>query len=355
MRTLLVALLLVLLAGCSNKQYYKPEKTVNDDPVCERPGRSGQEVFGQTKAALNAEEAWPPCRYLRDPLADSTAEGAVTEAGALITVRGKQPVMFPKESRFLGQSEPWLLFGAIDGNVTLVHTTDANRTRSLALKKSVASASVQGETLAVLFANNDMALYSLRTGKPLYRAQGTEAVAVDHRIAQPHFLGPLVIFPTLDGKYVVVDSQSQEVLSSTIVSTETYFDNIFYFNVIGDTMVAATQNQLFALSDKERRAPYHLRDVVFDAGGIWIATKEGEVIHLNPALQVLSKKKFPFAHFLGMIVGDKQLYLLENEGYLIVLDKGMTDPKVYRVELDEGAVFATDRAFFAGDRVITVH
>ena len=68
-------------------------------------------------------------------------------------------------------------------------------------------------------------------------------------------------------------------------------------------MVAATSNRLFSLSDKERREKLDLRDVVFDGKNIWAATKEGEVLHLTPALEPVGKMKFPFAHFLGMIVG----------------------------------------------------
>ena len=119
-------------------------------------------------------------------------------------------------------------------------------------------------------------------------------------------------------------------------------------------MVAATQHRLFSLSDKERRERYDLRDVVFDADGIWIATKEGEVIHLDASLRPLARQKFPFAHFLGMIVGHNGVYLLEKEGFLIAMDKAMENVEVFSVHLDEGVTFASDRAFFSRDKIITV-
>jgi len=222
------------------------------------------------------------------------------------------------------------------------------------LEKTVAAAAVQDDFLAVLFASNDMGIYRLSTKKSYFKTQGTPPTAVDVRIASPYFLGTLVVFPTLDGRFVVVDVKNKELLRSTVVSSEPYFDNIFYFNVIGDTMVAATQQRLFSLSDKERREKYDLRNVVFDRDGIWIATKEGEVIHLTTSLQTIAKQKFPFAHFLGMIVGKEKLYLLEKEGYLIVMDKAMAQTEVYAVELDEGVSYTSKNAFYVRDKIITV-
>ncbi|MEJ2469141.1 MAG: hypothetical protein P8Y51_08800, partial [Campylobacterales bacterium] len=253
----LLAFLMLLLAGCSTKEYYKPESTVDD---------------------------WPKCEDADFELVSKGAQGAVADTGEVVDQGGIASFKIPSGQRYLGRSGGWALYTGLDGNVTL-KSVEGNATKVLPLQKTVAAATVKDDFLAVLFASNDLGIYRLSTGKSYYKLQGSPATAVDVRIARPYFLGNLVIFPTLDGRFVVVDYEHKELLRSTVVSTEPYFDNLFYFNVIGDTMVAATQQRLFSLSDKERRQKYDLRNVVFDKEGIWIATKEGEVLHLTPSLQ----------------------------------------------------------------------
>lgn len=351
-RSLILPLLLLLLTGCSSKEYYKPESTVNSWPVCKAPRFSAESIVGETPRK-DTIPTWPVCKRAGVHLVSKNAQGAVARKGWVVDHEGITGYKIPDDKRYLGQSDGWVIYTGIDGNVTL-RSMEKNSTIVLPLEKTVAAASVQGDYAAVLFASNEMGIYRLSTRKSYFKVQGTPVTAVDVRIAKPYFLGNLVIFPTLDGRFVVVDVENKEVLRSTVVSSEPYFDNIFYFNVIGDTMVAATQHRLFSLSDKERRQKYDLRDVTFDKDGIWIATKEGEVIHLTEALQVISRQKFPFAHFLGMIVGKKRLYLLEKEGYLIVMNKAMTRTEVYAVHLDEGISYTSDEGFYVRDKIITV-
>jgi hypothetical protein len=345
-------LFLLLLAGCSSKEYYKPEKTVNSWPVCKEARYSAEAIVGEMPAEDDIPK-WPVCKESGLTLAAKGAEGAVSQEGRVVDADGIAGFKIPANQRYLGQSGGWVLSTGIDGNVTL-RRSEGNETIVMPLEKTVAAAAVKDDFLAVLFANDDMGLYRLSTKKSYFKTQGTPPTAVDVRIVSPYFLGSLVVFPTLDGRFVVVDYKNKEVLRSMVVSSEPYFDNIFYFNVIGDAMVAATQQRLFSLTDKDRREKYDLRDVVFDRDGIWIATKEGEVIHLTSSLQTIAKQKFPFAHFLGMIVGKEKVYLLEKEGYLIVMDKAMTQTEVYNVELDEGISYTAKNAFYVSDKMIIV-
>jgi len=345
-------LFLLLLAGCGSKEYYKPEKTVNSWPVCKEARFSAEAIVGQTPARDDIPK-WPVCKRGAFTLVAKGEQGAVSKQGRVVDTAGVADFTIPTDQRYLGQSGGWILYTGIDGNVTL-RSTQGKETIVMPLEKTVAAAAVRDDFLAVLFASNDMGLYRLSTRQSYFKTQGTPPTAVDVRIASPYFLGSLVVFPTLDGRFVVVDVTNKEVLRSTVVSSEPYFDNIFYFNVIGNTMVAATQQRLFSLSDKERREKYDLRNAVFDSDGIWIATKEGVVAHLTTALQTIKKQKFPFAHFLGMIVGKEKVYLLEKEGYLIVMDKAMTQTEVYAVEFDKGITFAAQNAFYVDDKIITV-
>lgn len=323
----LVASSLLLLGGCGLKESYVPEET---------------------------EATWPGGERIVSEIADVTYDGAQLENRQVLTREGILDIKIPKGYRFVGSSDGRVIAATVQGKLLLKSVADRNSTVELDLKKSIAGASVRGDTLAVLFADNDMALYSLETKAPVMKERGSPAIAVDNRIVNPYFFNDLVLFPTLDGKIVIIHAEQKKLLRSMIVSSEAHFNNIIYFKMIGNTIVAATPTMLFALSENEVREPYDLRDVLFTGDGVWVATKQGEIVALTPSLQLKAKVKFPFAHIIGMIVTDDKLYALEKEGYLIVLEKDLSSYKVYDADVEEGYVFAGDKAFYFDSHLLPV-
>jgi len=108
------------------------------------------------------------------------------------------------------------------------------------------------------------------------------------------------------------------------------------------------------LSQKEIREKYETRNLVYDDKTIYIATKDGRVLSLTPDLREIAKLKFPFAHFLGMIMHNDKLFILEKEGYLIVVDKDLKKYSIHEVDVDDGYVFVGDTKFYIADEFISV-
>lgn len=318
---------LVIFSGCSNKEYFEPEAVKGD---------------------------WKKSAFLNERIVTATAEGAVLENGQILTKEGVQEYRLPEGYSYIGQSEGWVIAAKVDGELLLQSIDDKNRKIIFELKKTVAAATVKGDKMAVLFATNEMALYTLSTQELVFRESGNAPVAVDTRIVNPYFLNELVLYLTLDGKIVIINSETKQVLRSMLVSSEEFFNNIIYFNVIDNVMVAATGYRLFSLSEKERREKYEMRDVIFSEEGIWITTKEGEVVALTPSLQLKAKRKYPFAHFLGMILTKDKLYLLERQGFIIELSKDLTESNVYELNIDDGFVYVGNKAFYVNDVVYPV-
>ncbi len=325
--TLLMAIMLWSLSGCSSREVFEPKSVAGE---------------------------WERSGYLDDEIVDTTVDGAVLANGQVLTADGLLDKRVPEGHRFIGESAGWIIAGKIDGELLLTAKDGEKEDIHFALKKTVAAATVQGDALAVLFANNDMRIYSLETKAPTFDEQGLPPVAVDSRVVNPFFLNELVLFLTLDGKIVIVNSQTGKTLRSIIVSTEDNFNNIIFFKVMDNNMLAATGSRILSMADKEIREPYQLRDLHYDDSGLMISTKEGEVIALTPSLQVKAKQKFPFAHFLGMIVTDEKVYLLEKEGYMIVLEADLSEHKVYELDLEEGFVFVSNDSFYYADEYITI-
>lgn len=318
---------LLVFSGCSSKEYFQPD-VVKDD--------------------------WDKQEFLDESIIRTTADGAVMDNGKILTKEGVQAYSLPEGYSYIGQSDGWIIASKVNGDLLLRSISDETTEIEMSLKKTVAGATVSGDKIAVLFASNEMALYQISTKELLLKEGGNAPIAVDTRIVNPFFLNELVLYLTLDGKIVIINSDTKQVLRSMLVSSEENFNNVIYFNVIDNVMVAATGYRLFSLAEKERREKYALRDVIFNDEGIWITTKEGEVIALTPSLQLKAKRRYPFAHFLGMIMTDDKLYLLERQGYMIELSKDLATSDVYELNIDDGYVYVGDKAFYVNDVVYPV-
>ncbi len=320
-----VLLLALVILGCSSKEYFKPAQTVDSIDLTER---------------LDTE------------IVDISGEGATYESGLIVTKKGLDSTRFPEGYRFVFANDQWHLGLKTGGELLAIKSE--NESRRLNLSKTVAALALKDDLLAVVFADNELALYEFSSGRLIFKEPASSSTAVDIRIANPRFLNDLVLFPTLDGKLVIVNAQSKELLRTIIVSSEQYFNNIIYFNIVNDVLYAATPSRIYALGSKELRVELEVRNVVVNEEGVWAASRQGELIAYDHQLNLIKKEKFPFAHFMGLIVGKEAVYAAEKESYIIVCQKDMSECKVYDFDLQSGFFFASDEGFYFDNVYIKV-
>ena len=322
-----IPIFIVFFGACSSKRVYEPK---------------------------DVKEDWRYYGSNDDAIVDVTSDLALLEDGKVLSKDSVIDVEVKSPYRLIGKSDGWVISSNIDGNLTLESVSDKKNIKSFELKKTIASASVKDDVLAVLFADNEMSLYSISTKELLFKEQGNAPIAVDSRIVNPYFMNDLVLFLTLDGKVVIVNSKLKKKLRTIIVSSVDDFNNIIYFNVIDSRLIAATSTKILSFGEKEIRVKYEIRNVVYDGKFIFITTKQGEVISLTPDLQVNAKVKFPFAHFLGIIAYGDKLYALEKEGYMIEMSKDLLTYSVHEVDIEDGYIFVAKKKFFVDDEYISV-
>ncbi|MBA1438705.1 MAG: hypothetical protein FAF05_06955 [Epsilonproteobacteria bacterium] len=313
--------------GCSTKEVYTPQDTAGE---------------------------WEQQSSMKAKIIDKGSDVALLENAQVLTKDTLLDLNITEEERVLGVSDGWIISATIDGNLTLTALQDFNNTKHFDLKDTVATASVSGDTMAVLFANNDMALYDINTQELLFKEQGGKASVVDIRIVAPQFMGDLVIFATLDGKVVIINTKLKKILRTVIISSEDNFNNIIYLNTLNNRIIAATGFKVLSLARQEKRVAYDIRCIMSDNKSIYIATKEGRILSLTPDLDVVHKVKLPFAHILGMIEDDDSIYLLEKEEYIIKVDKKTFEYQVYETDFSDGLAFVGKNAFYVDDTKITI-
>ena len=303
---------------------------------------------------LYLDKDWNRCENSDAAIIDKSLNIALLDNSKVLVENGVLDVVVDKSHRVISHSDGWVITASINGTVVLTSDSNSTKQKKFELKKSIASASVSDDYLAVLFADNEIAIYSISSKKAIFKEQGGKSLAVDARIVNPYFMNDLVLFSTLDGKVIIVNVKLKKRLRTVIVSSEDNFNNVIYFNIIDNKIIAATSYGILSLSSKEMREKYEIRNVVNDDKDMFITTKQGEVVSLTSDLQVNAKIKFPFAHFLGMISHGDKLYILEKEGYMIVLDKDMYNYSVHEVDFEDGFVFVSDKLFYVADEKISI-
>lgn len=318
---------IAIFSGCSSKEVYEP-MVVKDD--------------------------WNNQHNIDKNIVDATSSVALLSNGQILAKSGYINTEISDEHRLISNSDGWIISSRLDGETTIQYTGDSSLTKTFYLKKTVATAGIKDDMLAVLFADNEMALYKISTGKLLLKEQGNAPIVVDSRMATPFFMNDLVLFLTLDGKIVIINTKLKKKLRTVIVSTHEYFNNIIYFDVVDNKLIVATANSIISMSQKEIRSKYEIRNLTHADNDIFITTKQGEIISLTPDLQVNAKLKFPFAHFLGLIATDDKIYALEKEGYIIEMSKDLLEYDVYEVDINDGYVFVGEKVFFVDDMAISI-
>lgn len=286
---------------------------------------------------------------LPSSIIDVVRGGATLENGQIITKSGLKDTKLPKGYTFLGNSNGKYLATSKCSDLIII---DKNSTILYERKFSsvVASASLKNDMLAVVLGNNSVKLIDTKTDKVVYKKSGDKVYAHDSKIAAPYFLTSLVIFPTLDGKLLIVDLKKNKLLRDVVVKSERFFSNIIYLDVLGDRLVAATKQRVVSINPKSMAfLDEDVKDVIILKNRVLVFTKDGRVILTDSNLKVKKTKKFKFAAFVGTIHGEF-IYIIERGGFLIATDLNLITSNVYEMPDEiESFVFTTDNKLFYKD------
>jgi len=286
---------------------------------------------------------------LPSSIVDVVRGGATLENGQIITKSGLIDVKVPEGYTFLGNSNEKYLATSKCSDLVII-----DKNSEILYKKKfdavVASASLKDDMLAVVLGNNSVQLINTKTDKIVYKKSGDKVYAHDSKIAAPYFLTSLVIFPTLDGKLLIIDLKKNKLLRDVVVKSEKFFSNVIYLDVLGDRLVAATKQRVVSINPKSMSfLDEEVKDVIILENRVLVFTKDGRVILTDADLKVIKTKKFKFAAFVGTIHGEF-VYIIERGGFLIATDLNLVTSNVYELPDEiESFVFTTDDKLFYED------
>ncbi len=316
----IILTIFLVLAGCSSKSLYKPESVVGD-----------VSYDGNLPAQI----------------VDVTRSGATLANGQIITKKdGLLKVKIPRNYRFLALNQKKIISTSPTGNVT-IENINGKKLYSYNFKSMIASANIDKKILAIVFADNRLMIFDTDKNKILFEKKLDDVYALDARMANPYFLGKLIVFPTLDGRLLIVDTTTYKVLRDIVVSSKPYFNNVIFLSVLDNRLVAATQNRVVSIDPKSVDfMNVGIKDIIFLGQRIFIFTRDGRIILTTSNLKALKEKKFKFANFSTAIYG-KFIYVIEKTGYLIAVDKDLITTNVYKLpNAIENLMFTTKGSLY---------
>ena len=281
---------------------------------------------------------------------DVTRGGATLKNGQIITRNGLQNISVPQGFTFLGNDNGKYLATSKCGEL-IVLNSKSEVIYKRKFDNCIASADIKNSKIAIVLSSNREILLDMHTNKITFDLQGDSVYAVDSRIAAPYFLNSLIIYPTLDGKLLIIDEKSGKVIRDVVVGSEKFFGNIIYLGVLGNRLVAATNKRVISISPKSMDIfDEDIKDVIVLKNRIFIFTKDGSVVLCNADLKELKRRKFPFAVFAGAIYGNF-IYMIERGGYLIATDIDLISTNIYRMpDNRDSFLYCTTDALYYKDK-----
>lgn len=326
MKYLLISLTaLFLFTGCSNKKYFEPED-VNDELKVEK-------------------------KDLSDTIKSMNRIGATLEDGTVITQYGVSKFKLPENFDFINLTNEGDVIATNNKNSVLIGKNE------ILVKNVVVAAALKDEKLALVYSDNSIELIDINTKKTLYKEYLQSSLANDSRITNPYFMGNLILFPTLNGKVIIVSSLNNESVKNIAVDPKGQFNNIIFLDVLKDsqTLITATPNKIVSISTKEILAKeYEIRDVIVNGEFVYVATIDGQIIKLTSSLVEVAKKKYQYSKINALAYTDS-LYAIESQGYIINIDEEFARDEIYEFDFNnEDRLIVIDNKVYFDEDYITL-
>ena len=309
---------LFLLTACGSKKYFEPENV---------------------KSTLKVEES-----SLSSSIKSMNREGATLEDGTIITRDGISKFKLPENFDFLNTSNTGKVLSTNYKDTLLIGNEEFK------VKNIVVAASLKDNKLALVYSNNSIELLDIDTKKTLFKEYLNVSLANDTRIANPHFMGNLVLFPTLNGKVIIVSTKTNESVKNISVDLDNEFNNIIFLKVIENkqTLIAATANKIVTISTKNILSKdYEIRDIITNGESVYLATIDGRLVKLNLALEELESRKFKYSK-IHALAYTNSLYAIESQKFIIQVNDDFTDDRVYDFNFDN-----EERLIVIGNKIYT--
>ncbi len=312
----------LLISGCSANKVFEPEEVIDE-------------------YYMTQEYDYEP--FMQHMQGITFKEGKILSAEGFI-----EKIKLPAGYAYLGENSQKLIAADNGGKLLLIDKT-THESVELSFENRILSASLENGVLAFVDVKNEMYLYDVASSKLLNKFSGAEVMAIDARLAAPKFYEGLVFFPTLDGKIQIYSEEAKRMIRTMSVSTVENFNNIIFFELVGQKIIAATGSAVYLFAKDSIKKEMPVRSLFVSGEHLIVLQKDGRVSRLDMQLKTDKQMKFTFAYFLGGLAKEGAVYIIEKEGFVIKIDPEFKKSSVYELGFESEAFFTGKDRFYFSD------
>ncbi len=205
--------------------------------------------------------------------------------------------------------------------------------------------------VAYITDNNSIALFDSDKNQTLFRETFSSVSTIDRRLPPPIFDKDNILYFTFNGQIAIFSISQMKIIKVVSIGKGEDYPNIIDYQLRENDLTVITHRGITVLGDNfDEHIDLDLRGAIFEPNSIFLITKDGDVRRYDRKLMLIKNIKFPFAYFIAWGEVKDTIYLIESQGYIIKLNKDLTDYQVTPSELDDENCFFTPQRFICDEK-----
>jgi len=221
--------------------------------------------------------------------------------------------------------------------------------KEIDLNERVITASLYDNQIAFITQSNRIGIYDLDSNSINFQHVETRVNTLNTKTVAPLKIDDIFIFPTLNGKLLVVSDN--QIVREIVITPRAEFNNPIFLGVLSNTLIASTATDIIALGgNRMERMQSNVADIVIANDYLYLFTKDGKAMKLDERLRLIKEESFQFANFIQASWVKDKIYAVEKAGYILEFDADL-NYKVHTLKNEiEGLSFLTNDTLYYGGK-----
>lgn len=313
-------LVVFVMNGCSSKKYFQSD----------------------TKLTIKFDSKLP------SKIIHSSRNGAVLKNNDVLDNKGEVLLTIKPSQKFLTKSGEYYLLQEGCKDLIIIDSKQESM-QNIPFEKCVASASLKGNLIALVSTENTIMLVDINNKKEIFSQKLSPVIAINSLNVPPLFEKNMVIFPTLDGRILIYNTSTKNIIKDILIQSDKFFNNIIYLYAHENLIIAATPKRISTILGNNKTFNYdgNFNDMLVHNNRLFVLSSDGKVIELDNTLKVLREVNLEYAKFASIVIKDNKLYTLDRHKHLIEVDLQSFEPTIYKVSLPaKKYIFYTNDSIF---------
>lgn len=285
---------------------------------------------------------------LPSKIAHSSRNGAVLANNDVLDNKGEILLTIKPNQKFLAKSGEKYLLQEGCKNLLIIDSKQESL-QDIPFDKCVASATLNGNLIALVSVENAIALIDISAKKEIFTQKLSSVIAINSLNVSPIFDKNTIIFPSLDGRILIYNTNTKNITKDILIQSDKFFNNIIYLYAHENLIITATQKRISTILGNNKTFNYdgNFNDMLVYNNRLLVLSSDGKIIELDNTLKPLREINLEYAKLASIVVKEGKLYTLDRHKHLIEVDLQNFEPTIYKIKLPaKKYIFYTNDSIF---------